>query len=210
MEAFFKQLEKWLGGGPNGAKRVKTLRWLLLIGLFGVLIMIIQSMMDVQPLEPMDPEQASMEKEQVSQQKDPTGASAFRQIEAEIEGRLKEILEKIVGVGAVEILVSVESTEEIIVYQNETSSEQITNETDRNGAKRHITNVTKSGEIMLYEASGGERPIIVKTIKPEIRGVVVVARGAENKTVNQLLTEAVTRGLDLAPYRVSVIPRKQN
>jgi stage III sporulation protein AG len=51
--------------------------------------------------------------------------------------------------------------------------------------------------------------LVVKTVKPKIRGVVVVAKGAENATVKKLISDAVERGLEVPAHRISVVPRKQ-
>ncbi|MNT81417.1 hypothetical protein D3C72_2210110 [compost metagenome] len=61
---------------------------------------------------------------------------------------------------------------------------------------------------MTYEVSGDSKPLITKKIKPKIRGVLVVARGAENKIVKQLIVDAVEKGLNVASYQISVVPRK--
>jgi stage III sporulation protein AG len=135
--------------------------------------------------------------------------SIFREYEEAYQAQLKDILTKIVGVGEVEVLVTIESTEEIVVERNSKDSQQVTNEKDQQGATRHITDVTRSGEVVLYEVSGGKQPLVTKTIKPKIRGVLVVAKGAENLTVKKMITEAVERGLDVPANRISILPRKQ-
>lgn len=73
-----------------------------------------------------------------------------------------------------------------------------------------MTQYTRDGQIVTYENSGSEQPIVTKKIKPKIRGVLVVARGAENKTVKGLIVDAVEKGLNVPAYRISVVPRKQS
>lgn len=114
-----------------------------------------------------------------------------------LEVRLKEILEKIVGVGTVDVLVTLDSTEESILERNTQESQQITDENDPNGGKRHITSITKDGQVVLYEVSGDQKPIITKTINPRIRGILIVAKGAENVTVRRLITNAVEKGINV-------------
>lgn len=211
MARWLQWLEQRIGGGPGGAKRVGTLRWLLLLGLLGVAFMILNSFIQVktidQPNNPgTSPEPAS---EQAFASKSLNERSGFQDYEEAYGTAIKELLQKIVGVGDVEVLVTIDSTEEIVVQQNRNESQQITDETDQNGAKRHITEITQNGEVALYESSGGQTPIVLKKIKPRIRGVVVVARGAENLTVKQMIVEAVGRGLDVPAHRISVLPRKQ-
>src|SRR5690606_2498313 len=121
-------------------------------------------------------------------------ASEFEEFEGRYEVRMKEILEKIVGVGEVDILVTIESTEEVVVEQNQQQSQQVTSEKDQDGGTRHITDISRTGEVVLYQASGGQSPVVLKRIKPKIRGVLVVASGAENLTVKRLIRGAVERG----------------
>jgi stage III sporulation protein AG len=133
----------------------------------------------------------------------------FREYEEAYENQLKEILSKIVGVGEVEVLVTIDGTEEIDVARNDKDSQQVTNEKDSNGATRNVTDVTRDGSVVLYQVSGDQHPLVLKYIKPKIRGVVVVAKGAENLTVKKMISEAVERGLDVPPHRISILPRKQ-
>ncbi|MFH5184856.1 stage III sporulation protein AG [Paenibacillus sp. TAB 01] len=212
MGSFMKWMEKWLGGGPNGTKRVTTFRWLLLLGLAGAGFMVLNSFITVKDVDPISEGRASPDPPAQSAFKGGASSkeqSAFKDYEDAYESQLKEILSKIVAVGEVEVMVTIESTEEITVDHNTKETQQVTNEKDEKGATRHITNVTRDGEVVLYEVSGGKQPLVLKTIKPKIRGVVVVATGAENLTVKKMITEAVERGLDVPAHRISVLPRKQ-
>jgi stage III sporulation protein AG len=120
------------------------------------------------------------------------------------------MLEQIVGVGTVDVMVTVDSTEEVIVQRNVKDMQEENNETDANGGQRHTTQYTRDGEIVTYESSGGQHtPIVTKKVKPQVRGVLVVAMGAENPTVKQLIVDAVQKGLNVPSYKISVVPRKQ-
>lgn len=50
---------------------------------------------------------------------------------------------------------------------------------------------------------------MTKRIKPQVRGVLVVAKGAENKVVRGLVEQAIEKGLNVPIQRISVVPRKQ-
>lgn len=94
----------------------------------------------------------------------------FGGIEAPLEARLKDILEKIVGVGEVDVLVTVDSTEENVWGKDDNTSQQVTDETDKSGGKRHVTQMTSSGKIVMYEVSGEQKPVVTKIVKPKVRG----------------------------------------
>ncbi len=173
-------------GGPGGPKRIQTLRWLLLMGLVGAAFMILNSFITVKEVDPIGEGRASpADQTQPVFGSSGKESSPFREFEEAYQSQLREILTKIVGVGEVEVLVTIESTEEVTVERNTQETQQITNEQDQQGAKRHITDISRKGEVVLYEVSGGKKPLVTKTIKPKIRGVLVVAKGAENLTVKR-------------------------
>jgi stage III sporulation protein AG len=215
MAKWLQQLESFIGGGSGGPRRVKAFRWLVLIGLIGAAMLLAASLMNVKTVDPAkDPNLTPPKDEDIPQQETFLGSdgpkgNSFTDIETEFEGRLKDLLERIVGVGTADVMVTVDSTEETVVQLNEKYRSTITEESDHNGASRHITDITKDGEVVLYEVSSGvNSPFVVKKIKPRIRGVLIVAKGAENPTVHKLIAEAVSRGLDVPIHRISVVPRK--
>ncbi|WP_040951346.1 stage III sporulation protein AG [Gorillibacterium massiliense] len=213
MGYWSKKLEQWLGGGASGAKRARTFRWLLIIGLIGAALMLI-TQFTVKEVDPIGTGRASPSPEVQADAQPVLGGSgheraSFADYEHAYESQLKELLQKIVGVGDVDVMVTIESTEETVVEKSFKTTSQSTQEKDQAGATRQITDVTNSGEVVLYSVSNAQSPIVVKYIKPRIRGVVIVARGSENPTVKHLLVEAVQRGLDVSPNRIAVIPRKQ-
>ncbi|MCC3379726.1 stage III sporulation protein AG [Paenibacillus farraposensis] len=212
MGKWLKKLEKWMGGGEEGAKRFNSFRWLLILGLIGVAIMLFNSFVNVKKVDPenVGREPPGVMKNETVLETAAGEGSAFTGIERVFEDNMKQMLEQIVGVGTVDVMVTVDSTEEIIVQRNVKDMQEENNETDANGGQRHTTQYTRDGEIVTYESSGGKHtPIITKKVKPQVRGVLVVARGAENPTVKQLIIDAVQKGLNVPSYKISVVPRKQ-
>lgn len=212
MPGWLKKLEQWIGKGADGKKRSQTFRLLLIVGLIGLAIMLFNSFVNVKRVEPGG---EGREPPVMQEMPDSTFAggspddSPFSKIELSLESKTKEILEKIVGVGAVDVMVTIDSTEEIIVQRNMKDTQEMTEETDADGGKRNVTQYSRDGQIVTYDASGNEQPIVTKKIKPKVRGVLIVARGAENKTVKALIVDAVEKGLNVPAYRISVVPRKQ-
>ncbi|MBW7454165.1 stage III sporulation protein AG [Paenibacillus sepulcri] len=210
MAKWLEGIESMVGGGPGGPKRVRTLRWLLIIGGIGAALMLVNSFLSFQPSEPSTqvPDETASSDQAAFSGKGSGDPESFASIEEPLENRLKDILEKIVGVGSIDVLITIDSTEEIVVKQNEKETQQITDESDKNGGKRHMTSITKDGQVVLYEAEGGQTPFVVKRIKPQIRGVLIVAKGAENATVRRLILDAVEKGFNVPVSRISVVPRK--
>lgn len=219
MAKWLQRLEEWIGIGAGGQRRIRTFRLLVLLGLIGLALLLGASLLEMKPVDPgviernvpLDDRDVpdETERETFLRSDADGGDNPFAPLERELENEIKDILEKMVGVGTVDVLITIDSTEEIVVQKNESISQRITNESDRNGASRHITETTRDGQVVLYEMSGSRSPIIVKRIKPHVRGVLIVAKGAENGTVHRLIAEAVSRGLDVPLHRISVVPRKQ-
>ncbi|MDF2836501.1 MAG: stage sporulation protein [Paenibacillus sp.] len=206
---WLESLEKAVGGGPSGKKRVKTLHVLLIVGGIGAALMLINSFLPYKGVESsaQDPNPPPAEEEAWNQS--PAALSPFQQVEHALETRLEDILGKIVGVGAVDVLVTIDSTEESVLGRHSEETQSTTNEIDKSGGTRHITSISKDGQVVLYEVSGEQKPIVTKTINPKIRGILIVAQGAENATVRRLITSAVEKGVSVAVNRIEVVPSKR-
>lgn len=211
MGNWFKRLEQWIAGGNGGAKKISVFRWLIILGLVGVAIVLFSSFVNVKKVdnENIGREPPTNTPTQETFQNTSAQPDTFGSIEEVFENNIKEILEKIVGVGTVDVLVTVDSTEEIVIQRNVKDSQQNSEESDANGGKRTTTQYTRDGEIVTYDSSGSETPIITKKVKPQIRGVLIVAKGAENQVVRNLVIDAIAKGLNVPSYRISVVPRKQ-
>lgn len=207
---WIKWMERVFGGGSGGKRKVNAIGWLLIVGLVGLAAMILNSYITIKDADSLSGIRASPEvDDEQTFGLDHKEDSEFEEFEARYESRMKDILEKIVGVGQLDILVTIDSTEELVVEYSKQEHQQTTNEKDRDGGTRHITDVNRSGEVVLYQVSGDQTPIVLRKIKPKIRGVLVVAGGAENLTVKNLIAQAVERGLGVPAHRISVIPRKR-
>jgi len=127
--------------------------------------------------------------------------------EAMYESQLKEVIGKIVGVDNVSVMVNLESSEETVVEKDRRETEQVTEESDQKGGTRKINEHTVEDKVVLYRTEEGEKPIVVKRIKPRVRGVLIVAEGAEDLKRKELIIDAVQRVLDVPVHRISVLPK---
>ncbi len=76
------------------------------------------------------------------------------------------------------------------------------------GGKRKIEDSSQEQQLVIIREGEKEVPIVIETKKPEIRGVLVVASGADNIQVKSWIIEAVTRSLGVPSHRVAVMPKK--
>ncbi|CAN7602245.1 stage III sporulation protein AG [Paenibacillus sp. LjRoot153] len=210
MGTLLQWMEHKFGGGPGGPKRKNTLLWVIMVGLLGAALMIINAFIHVKDLDPINTGRASppVESKETFAGSSSKENASFHDYEQAYGDQLKSILQQIVGVGEVEVLVTIESTEEMTVDKNYNDNQTMTTERDNGGATRNISQVTRSGEVVIYQVSGDQKPLVLKYIKPKIRGVIVVAKGAENLTVKKMIMEAVERGMDVQASKISILPRK--
>jgi len=133
--------------------------------------------------------------------------SAITQAEAALEQRLERILTKMDGVGNVSVSVVFKESPEYEYAVNVSTSEKSITESDQSGGNRVTLDTTESGQLVLVRSANntGEKPVVVKEIKPEILGVLVVAQGASNPLVKAELTRAVQTLLGISLDQVTVV-----
>lgn len=122
-----------------------------------------------------------------------------------LEQRLTEALGQVAGVGKVRVMITFKSSRELVVEREDSVSRSSTNESDSQGGSRVISQVETS-ESVIYSSEGtSTEPYVIKTLQPEIEGVLVVAEGAGNGTVNRTITAIVQALFDVEPHKVSVV-----
>lgn len=122
-----------------------------------------------------------------------------------LEQRLTDVLGQVAGVGEVRVMITLKSSRELVVEREESISRSSTNESDSQGGSRVISQV-ETGESVIFSSEGtSSEPYVIKTLQPEIEGVLVVAEGAGNGTVNRTITAIVQALFDVEPHKVSVV-----
>ncbi|WHY90465.1 stage III sporulation protein AG [Neobacillus cucumis] len=137
-----------------------------------------------------------------------TGNKTIHEYEQAYEEQLKKALENMLGVKDVTVVVNIDSTDQRVLEKNRVTKSQTTEETDREGGQRKVQESSTDEQLVIIRDGEKETPIVTETKKPEIRGVLVVARGAENIQVKKWIIEAVTRALGVPSHRVAVMPKK--
>ncbi|MDI3477189.1 MAG: stage sporulation protein [Thermoanaerobacterium sp.] len=128
---------------------------------------------------------------------------------SQLELELKNILSKIHGAGNVDVLVTLDSDEEVVAAMDTVQSETTTNEKDSNGGTRTTVQSETNNKIVTSQTTSGEnQPMILKKVMPEIRGVVVVADGAKDPNVQYELMTSVETALGIPAYKVKVVSSK--
>lgn len=128
--------------------------------------------------------------------------------EKSLETDLEDILSKIEGVGQIKVRVILASGKQYEYAYNQNVEKRVTEEKDQQGGTR-ITTETKDGQQMIIvrdTQSNSERPVILKELRPPVKGVIVVAEGAKDSLVKSNLLQAVHTVLGIPVYKVTVMP----
>ena len=195
-------------------KKPGKYQYLLLVLLFGAAIMLISNIIFKDDKQNTslpafkNSEEKTEEEVAVFGQKQQEGNELIAAYERSYEAQIKEALDAIIGVEDVTVVVNVDATEKRVLEKNRTNKTQTTDETDREGGKRKVEDQSKEEQLVIIRNGEKEVPIIIETKKPVIRGVLVVAKGADNIQVKKWIIEAVTKALDVPSHRVAVMPKK--
>ncbi|QGQ47176.1 stage III sporulation protein AG [Metabacillus sediminilitoris] len=209
-EGFFHKLKSLLG--QSDSKKPSKYQYFILVFVLGVAFMLVSNLFSSKDNQTNDivptSSSSSNESTEVFKQEKGEKTGSISDYEAEYENQLKEVLETISGVGNVSVVVNVDSTETKVVEKNTVTGSQVTKETDREGGKREVEDQSTDEQVVIIQEGEKEVPIVVQTRKPEIRGVLIVAQGADNIHIKKTIIESVTRVLGVPSHRVAVASKK--
>ncbi|MED4204350.1 stage III sporulation protein AG [Neobacillus mesonae] len=209
----FSWLKKRLKLDDKTDKKPGKMQYMFLVLLIGAAFMIVGNIVFKTDSSLSDIPAAANQKTEpkdvpVFGQKKTAGNKSIAEYEEKYEEQLKKALEEMLGVDDVTVVVNIDSTDRKVLEKNTNTKTQTTEEGDREGGQRKVQEVSTDEQLVIIRNGEKEVPIIVETKKPNVRGVLVVAKGAENIEVKKWIKEAVTRVLDVPSHRVSVMPKK--
>ncbi len=121
-----------------------------------------------------------------------------------LEEEAENALSQIKGAGDVKVVLSFDSTGKTVVARNSQSkTEKDTGDTD-NKERKEVTD-----NVVVYGQGQNEKPYITEEKMPLPSGVLVIAKGAENETVQYELYEAVKALYGISSHRIKVTASKK-
>ena len=129
--------------------------------------------------------------------------------EDDTEEKIENILSKIDGVGKVKVLITYSSTSMVIPLYNEDCEESLTEENDKEGGTRKITENRRKKDIIYKESSGEKIPITQSVISPKMEGAIITAEGAANAQVKSNIIQAVEAATGLSTHKIQVFEMKK-
>ena len=216
-------LEKIIGKGTDGPEPPKWFRRdnLLILVLLGVLLFIIAL-----PVKKEDPAATDTEiteqynagiftssgqkdagqQDVVETQTRAVTAESPEEYTVYLEGKLKKMLESVRGLGEVEVMITLESSEERIVEKDMTAERSQTEEQDSAGGTRTVSS-SNTGYQTVYQDGSQGSPFVVKTITPKVEGVLVVAEGAGKGNMTSEITQIAQALFGVEAHKVKVLEK---
>lgn len=127
----------------------------------------------------------------------------------ELEARLTEALSEMDAVGKVRVMITLKTSEELVVERETSVTGSSTEETDAQGGSRRVESREREEKVIYTAAEGENQPYIVKSYVPQIEGVLVVAQGAGTGAVNRTVTEIVQALFDIEAHKVKVVKMRE-
>ncbi|MFG6121341.1 MULTISPECIES: stage III sporulation protein AG [Thalassobacillus] len=192
----------------DDGKKLNKRGYIVLVGLIGLLLLMVGNIFQKSSPDPID----------LSTQPDPGAAAetavhnadteeGIKDLEESYEKQLTPLIENIKGVSEVEVMINLEATKEKVYDKNLIIGKQTTEESDKNGGERSIEDYSREQQLVLVRQGDQELPLLIQTKKPNVKGVLVVAKGVDHMQVKQWVVEAVSRVMDVPSHRVSVMPK---
>lgn len=127
----------------------------------------------------------------------------------QLEEMLKNTLQKVDGVGEVAVAITMESTGEKIVEKDVPSNSSRTNQEDSQGGKQEsIVQSDDESTVYTKDSQGNQTPYVISETTPEIRGVIVVAKGGNDPVIAQQIQEAVMALFHVEAHKIKVMKMK--
>ncbi|MCI6432431.1 MAG: stage III sporulation protein AG [Oliverpabstia sp.] len=182
-------------------RKMKREQWIV-CGLAGLLLLVIAT-----PVKKTDSGENSDEK---ADRLDISGVEQqVTDIRREYEQQLTEALSQVEGVGEVKVTVTMESTGKKIVEKDNPQDEQTSSQKDSEGSESN-TQSSSTQETTVYAETedGSQTPYISSETYPEIRGVLVVAKGGGDPVIVQQIQEAVMALFHVDAHKIKVLKMK--
>ena len=113
----------------------------------------------------------------------------------DLETRLSNVLSKIDGAGKVSVMITLDGSPELIIAYNTEESNKFLDTND--------STIIKKEPIIISE-NGSSSPLILSEKLPNVKGVIIVAQGANDVAVKLNLISATTKLLNITVNSIEI------
>lgn len=186
-----KKIEKWFSKDN-----------LIILILAGVLLLVINL-----PTKESEGEGRVVDESMVTQVKmqEESKFSELYEYAEYLEEKLETVLMNMKGVGKVQVMITLDTSEELVVEKDETNLRDDTRETDNAGGNRKIERMERGQETVYIKQGKEEIPYVTKTLLPQISGVLILAQGAGQGNNNKTILEIAQALFGIEAHKVKVV-----
>lgn len=149
------------------------------------------------------------EKQQQSKGTELVSKQLIQEDSSSIQKEMEAILSQVAGAGKVDVMITYETGKESVPATNVKRNDNSTQEKDTSGGTRDIKQNDFESNVVYEEGQGTKKPIILKEIQPKVKGVVIIADGADNPVVKENLCNAAKVLLDVEMHKIEVLQRSR-
>lgn len=126
----------------------------------------------------------------------------------QMETQLEEVLKSINGIDSVNVMLTIQTSEEDVILREINNTKETTIEEDSQGGIREIES-DKVEETVCYSDNSGEtlEPYVTYTKSPKVEGVLIVVGGESAGTLRTEIVKAVQALFDVESHKVVVIKK---
>lgn len=129
--------------------------------------------------------------------------------EEKLEARLSKIITAITGEENPEIMVTLESSNQYVYAKDEKNSSSNSTEYEEGSVKESQNSADdENSYIILKDSNGSQYALKITEIQPEIKGVVVVSKYADDIIVQEKIINAMKTALNISSSKVCVVSAK--
>jgi hypothetical protein len=205
MSASGISLKEWLLGAkkfiPGAFLKDGVINTRLIwLGVLGIFLLIVGGIYEPFAVTP---------KPSISTESGKGGPVVSRSYEEILESKVGNLLAQVKGAGAVSVSITLERSGKQEHAKNIIKETKTIQEKDNTGGIRTTTETKESEQVLLSKENGADKPVMVQEYKPVIKGVLVVAEGANDSTVKANLTKAIESCLGIPSYKITVLPQRK-
>ena len=141
---------------------------------------------------------------QSSNNQEHSGINNTTAVEKSKEQRLEEVLSNIKDAGKVRVMITYKSGSELVCAGSTKTETNTVSERYENGTVKETETVIESSTPVTVGSGSAEEPLVTVEREAEIKGVIVVAQGANKLNVRLDLQKAVETVLQVSPSQVEI------
>lgn len=168
--------------------------FLILIGIAGLLLLLVSTFGS---------------KEKASEKNDKSNVSSSKTTTDiyvdELESRLEAILSDMLSNSKVSVMITLDSGIEYVYADEQKTGVEVKN--DRLSYKTEQSDSNQNSYVIVKDANGNEKALLVTEIMPKIRGVVIVCESGQTEKVSTAVKTAVKSVLNIDESKICVIGR---